>query len=412
MTSATATVDDVASFDGRFFPVGDYRRIIRVIGESVVLGLGSVAAVGLLVATVTLAAAWLVNTALSTNPLHARAPIGPGTLALANPYPTLASALAFPARVAAAPADAPPVTFAARWAPTTASTPSGAVPLVPQRRLARAVIAPAPPRPLVPPHRQAKPEIAHAPDLTQVAKLTPPMASAPASSLPRPTQLTSESANSVPLPRPHPAQPDITPSPVEKAAPQVAVAPPPPPSTAEKRVTPQQAPNKSMALPAPDSRTAVYDIAAHTVYLPNGERLEAHSGLGSKLDDPRYVKVKNWGPTPPNVYDLSLREELFHGVRAIRLNPVDDGKMFGRDGMLAHSYMLGANGQSNGCVSFKDYRKFLNAYLNGEVDRLVVVPELGNTSWRTAARHGYARRSPVRRYASNNRYAAPNSVTW
>jgi hypothetical protein len=47
--------------------------------------------------------------------------------------------------------------------------------------------------------------------------------------------------------------------------------------------------------------------------------------------------------------------EPFHGVRAIRLVPVGDGKMFGRDGLLAHSYMLGPNGQSNGCVSFSDY---------------------------------------------------------
>jgi len=27
------------------------------------------------------------------------------------------------------------------------------------------------------------------------------------------------------------------------------------------------------------------------------------------------------------VYDLTLREEPFHGVRAIRLNPVDESKM-------------------------------------------------------------------------------------
>ena len=104
---------------------------------------------------------------------------------------------------------------------------------------------------------------------------------------------------------------------------------------------------------------AVYDISARTVYLPNGDRLEAHSGLGNKLDDPCYIHVRMRGPTPPNVYDLTLRAQPFHGVRAIRLNPVDDGKMFGRAGMLAHTYMLGPNGQSNGCVSFRDYPKFL-----------------------------------------------------
>src|SRR5262249_9042883 len=33
-----------------------------------------------------------------------------------------------------------------------------------------------------------------------------------------------------------------------------------------------------------DRQTAVYDISAHTVYMPEGTRLEAHSGLGSWLD--------------------------------------------------------------------------------------------------------------------------------
>jgi hypothetical protein len=124
------------------------------------------------------------------------------------------------------------------------------------------------------------------------------------------------------------------------------------------------------------SRTAIYDITAHTVYLPNGQRLEAHSGLGSRMDNPRYVNLKMHGPTPPNVYELKLRESPFHGVRALRLNPIDETRMYGRDGILAHTYMLGPNGQSNGCVSFSDYQAFLNAYLRGEVDRLVVVERL------------------------------------
>jgi hypothetical protein len=76
------------------------------------------------------------------------------------------------------------------------------------------------------------------------------------------------------------------------------------------------------------------------------------------------------------VYALSLRERPFHGVRALRLTPVEPDKMFGRDGILAHSYLLGPNGQSNGCVSIGDYPKFLNAFLNGEIDRLVVVERL------------------------------------
>src|SRR5215208_547300 len=101
-------------------------------------------------------------------------------------------------------------------------------------------------------------------------------------------------------------------------------------------------PNDSDPLADMDtSRTAIYDITSHTVYLPNGRRLEAHSGLGSHMDDPRYVARRNTGPTPPNVYELKMRESLFHGVRAIRLIPKDHSKMNGRSGILAHSYLLG-----------------------------------------------------------------------
>jgi len=61
------------------------------------------------------------------------------------------------------------------------------------------------------------------------------------------------------------------------------------------------------------------------------------------------------------------------------MTPVDESKMFGRDGMLAHTYLLGTSGQSNGCVSFKDYDRFLQAFLAGEVDRIVVVRNLDET---------------------------------
>lgn len=126
--------------------------------------------------------------------------------------------------------------------------------------------------------------------------------------------------------------------------------------------------------PATGAGTAVYDISAQVVHMPNGEKLEAHSGLGDKLDDPRYVNVRMRGATPPGTYDLTERERLFHGVRALRLNPVGgSAAVYGRDGLLAHTYMLGPNGDSNGCVSFRNYDRFLQAYLRGEVKRLVVV---------------------------------------
>jgi type VI secretion system (T6SS) effector TldE1-like protein len=125
-----------------------------------------------------------------------------------------------------------------------------------------------------------------------------------------------------------------------------------------------------------DRSTAVYDITAHKVYLPDGTALEAHSGLGAMLDDPRHADVKMRGVTPPTVYDLQPREALFHGVEALRLIPQDETQALGRDGLLAHSYMLGPNGDSNGCVSFKDYGAFLQAYKNHEITRLAVVERL------------------------------------
>jgi Protein of unknown function (DUF2778) len=132
----------------------------------------------------------------------------------------------------------------------------------------------------------------------------------------------------------------------------------------------------SSALPFYDRRTAVYDVSARTVHMPDGTRLEAHSGLGDRLDDPRYVNERMRGATPPNVYELQPREQLFHGVQALRLIPVGGGDLHGRTGLLAHTYMLGPKGDSNGCVSFKNYNAFLQAFQNGEIKRLAVVARL------------------------------------
>jgi hypothetical protein len=159
---------------------------------------------------------------------------------------------------------------------------------------------------------------------------------------------------------------------------------PPKPTASKAHLRPAQA-RKELRPLDDDGRTAIYDITAQTVYLPSGRRLEAHSGLGDFMDNPRHVNVRMRGATPPNIYDLALRERLFHGVRAIRLNPVDDNRMHGRAGILAHSYMLGSNGQSNGCVSFRNYPEFLNAFLRGEVTRLAVVERLDSPPGRLAA---------------------------
>jgi hypothetical protein len=221
-----------------------------------------------------------------------------------------------------------------------------------------------------------------------------------------PTPETIEIAASSPLPMPRPAELS-PPEPSRMAAGQgsrrakTASLPPTPADTRsffDKLFGVQSSAGPALAYAAPESSphdlapgvklspapsaaglgTALYDISARIVYMPNGERLEAHSGLGDKIDDPRFVHVRMRGATPPGTYDLSERERLFHGVRALRLNPVGGAAaVHGRAGLLAHTYMLGPNGQSNGCVSVREYDKFLQAYLRGEVKRLVVVAGRG-----------------------------------
>ncbi|TMK46181.1 MAG: DUF2778 domain-containing protein [Alphaproteobacteria bacterium] len=139
----------------------------------------------------------------------------------------------------------------------------------------------------------------------------------------------------------------------------------------------EQNPALGGSSPPYDRSTAVYDISAHTVYLPDGSKLEAHSGLGSKLDDPSSAKIRMHGVTPPHIYELTPREALFHGVPALRLNPIGgEDAIYGRSGLLAHSFMLGPNGDSNGCVSFRDYNAFLNAYRNQGIKKLAVVTSI------------------------------------
>ncbi len=149
-------------------------------------------------------------------------------------------------------------------------------------------------------------------------------------------------------------------------------------ASADASSTSSLGPNQNLALegtqPRYDQSTAVYDISAHMVYLPDGTKLEAHSGLGSSLDDPRSARIRMRGVTPPHLYELTPREALFHGVPALRLNPIGgEEAIYGRAGLLAHTFMLGPRGDSNGCVSFRDYNAFLNAYRNHGIRRLAVV---------------------------------------
>jgi hypothetical protein len=134
--------------------------------------------------------------------------------------------------------------------------------------------------------------------------------------------------------------------------------------------------SRKKSLPGPGSRIAVYVIEDSVVHMPNGEKLKAHSGRGHMRDNPKFVHVKNYGPTPPNVYKLRMREARFHGIEAIRMNPVGDAKMYNRDGFLTHTYLLRRRGDSSGCVVFEDYNRFLNAYKRGHVQTLIVVPSM------------------------------------
>ena len=250
---------------------------MRFVVAGVGVGLGAVAALGTLVATGTLAAAWILSNAVATHPvLRAKTLSGPAAIALTDRYPAVASEVDFTGSVPVATdlaasdpasidaADAP--TFAAKWFGTTA-----------------AALAPA------------------ATSTHTVLVVTESIEPARAVAVAKPIE---------------PARVVASLQPAAPVAPPVAAAAP------EKRFTPvpSQAHNKPTPQPESDGHTAVYDIAAHTVYLPNGTKLEAHSGLGDKLDDPRYVNLRNTGPTPPNVYDLVLREQPFHraALRSIR----------------------------------------------------------------------------------------------
>jgi hypothetical protein len=158
-----------------------------------------------------------------------------------------------------------------------------------------------------------------------------------------------------------------------ESGPELAYAP------ADGGVTSSGASKPAGRLALNDGHSAIYDISERTVHLPDGTKLEAHSGLGPKMDDPRYVHVRMHGATPPHVYDLAPREALFHGVEALRMHPVGGAEaIHGRNGILTHSYLLGPNGDSNGCVSFKDYDAFLRAYKAGKVKRMIVVASLDN----------------------------------
>ncbi|MFG1478423.1 DUF2778 domain-containing protein [Xanthobacter sp. V4C-4] len=174
----------------------------------------------------------------------------------------------------------------------------------------------------------------------------------------------------------------LTPTDVPEVAPPAANRPVEPeaaPPPAPRAPAAPSSVDQGVPLPTPGSGYALYDIEGQMVYMPNGEKLEAHSGYGEAMDDIRQVALKMRGPTPPNIYTLRPREALFHGVETLRMTPVGSGKMYGRDGFLIHPFMMGPRGDSNGCVSVKDHGKILSAYRRGEIKKIVVVARLPNS---------------------------------
>jgi hypothetical protein len=423
MTTSAAAYFDAAYFDSS--RVANRRptsrgksRALRGLLNTSVLGLGAVAALGTAAIAVTLAAGWMASGAVQP---RVQLPRGPASLALV-PYDAASKAagrtvspswetayidrtkplIAEPVRrVAAAPK---PAAQGAKAAPVPLPRPLPAR-LAQGRaeldRPAAPVVAQAEPRAVTPPAQSLIPQPI-AEQVPRVLALAPPTATQPPLPATKPEIKTDAPAKAELVAKPEAAAKPEGASKTEKMA-KVEVA----------SIEPKAAPAPKLSAPAsipavtPDSvsRTAVYDITGGIVHMPDGSKLEAHSGLGEKMDDPRYIKVRMRGPTPPNVYVLTEREKLFHGVRAIRLNPVHEERMFGRDGMLAHTYMLGPIGQCNGCVSFKDYKKFLTAFLDGKVDKMVVVPDLKGTSWKVAALQADGVNPSPRRFAGG--YSRP-----
>jgi Protein of unknown function (DUF2778) len=378
MPSRAATFVDVTAFNARAYGARDYRRTVF---GSAILGLGGVSAAAVMAGTVAVAAAWMVSGSLARNPqFRASAPFALETAVLPSPPRRLVDptdmfggALAS-ANPAYAPDEAPQphLTLASLASDSSASAiePPAAASQLPPAAFIRNVPLP-PRRPRVFARTQIKAEMASAPTLAAAPMTTEAhvvLAEAVPAHLAQKPIGIAEQKEIAALAFNASASPETTGS--------IGAMKSGPANIPAKPVPPRFAYNNPDTPPLRDSTTAIYDIVAHTVYMPDGERLEAHSGLGRMLDDPHYVSQKGHGPTPPNTYDLTLRGGSFHGVQALRLNPAADSKMYGRDGILAHTYMLGPSGQSFGCVSFKNYSLFLRAFQRGEVKRLVVVPHL------------------------------------
>jgi hypothetical protein len=137
--------------------------------------------------------------------------------------------------------------------------------------------------------------------------------------------------------------------------------------------------------PGKGTKVAIYDVSNATVYLPDGTKLRAHSGIGRMRDNPRYEHVTMRGPTPAGIYRLSMREKRFYGVEAIRMTSIDGRDPKNRTGLLTHTNLLRGQKGSHGCVAFQNYKPFLRAFKRGQITMLVVVSELPSSRTQLAA---------------------------
>ena len=369
MAFVSATLaDDLPRLQVPAFPVRHARRLA---GTGLALGVAAGGVVAMLAVSLAVVSVWTRAVSFNTPSLsRINAPAAPLSSALgewhrsmirsavrSGPASGFGTAPDTEPQTLEGELDLAPVASTAPRAPLVAPKPAAPIASPPP------VHVPTPrPRPAI--HLSEAAPVVSPPPVAAPAIVTPPVVA---------PSVVAAAAERVPLPPSRPRIAAVEPEETTASLPRITPAPEPRQPKLASLPPPTEPKGPASAI---DHRTAVYDIASHTVYLPSGRRLEAHSGLGHMMDDPEYIRTRMRGPTPPNVYQLTLRESLFHGVRAIRLTPVDETKMFGRDGMLAHTYMLGPNGQSNGCVSFKNYDAFLQAFLDGEVKRMVVVPRL------------------------------------
>ena len=67
------------------------------------------------------------------------------------------------------------------------------------------------------------------------------------------------------------------------------------------------------------------------------------------------------------------------------MSVADGTDINGRSGLLVHSFMLGPNGDSNGCISVKDYDRFLKAFNDGQFTHIAVIPSLKSVAEKTLA---------------------------